>query len=332
MGGSPGLSNHVPRDEDARHVLLLVSVRDLRGHGGTTVSTVDDDDLPLSARAGGHPADSLLHEGVPDWLLHPLLDWLKRQLRPWAVRQIALRMRIALAGSEEPPALCDELERRAASPDGRWDVLDAISYLVQMNWDDLALPEESIGTEPLSGSEPLARLDYILESGGSAYRVANQRLGLGRRAGEHTEAMFQRAAAAAGGSAGQHLRRAWDEAYGLHPDPTTAYREAVRAVEAMACPSILPSAPRPTLGTVIDHLKQATGKWEVRIPGRDADGAASGVRTLIAMLELLWTGQVSRHAGSPASRDQLPVEAEAALPLASTIVHWFAIDAIRRAR
>jgi hypothetical protein len=214
-----------------------------------------------------------LHDGVPDWLVHPLLDWLKAQLRPWSVRQLALRMRIALDGGEEPTVLCDELEKRSTTSGGRWDLLDAIAYLVTMEFEDLAIPSEFVGMRPVRGTEPLAHLNYILERGGSAYRVGKRRLGLERRVDEQVGATIDRAAAVAGNPAGKHLRRAWDETYGLHPDPTTAYREALRAVEALACPLALLTSPRPTLGTVIAHLRQAADKWEVAIPSKDAAGA-----------------------------------------------------------
>jgi hypothetical protein len=265
-----------------------------------------------------------MHEGVPDWLLHPLLDWLERHLDRWSTRRIALRMRILL-GSEEPTALVGELEQRAADPNGRWDLLDAIDYLIQMNRDDLVLPGAlGAAQEPLPGSELVSVLDSTLMAGGSAYHVTMNGDGLERQASEYVESVVRRAAETAPEASAGHLRRAWKETYALHPDPTVAYGECVKAVEAVANPLVLPKAPKPTLGVVIGHLKDAQAKWEVAIPGKD------DVLTLVSMLDLLWTGQVARHAGSPASRDHTQVEAEAALPLAATIVHWFAIGTIRR--
>lgn len=269
-----------------------------------------------------------LHEGVPDWLLTPLLDWIERQSSRWAVPKVALHLRLALAGSDEPRALRTALERRTTQPQDRWLLLDAVELLARMNWDDLFIPSQMIGRTPVRGSEPFRLLERILDTGGSAYRLSTTRRRLERRVSEHTEAVIEKAAEAAGDEAGRRLHGAWENVFGLHSDPTTAYREAIRAVEAVACPIVLPNAPKPTLGTVIAHLKDAPHKWEVRIPGRVA-GAEDGVGALVAMLELLWTGQVSRHAGSSTSRDQLPIEADAALPLAATIVHWFAIEAVR---
>lgn len=289
---------------------------------------MEDDHLPPSARLGGQPGDLVLHEGVPDWLLPPLLDWLEHHLARFFVQRIALHLRISLGGRDDPQALREALEQRAASPQERWLLLDAVELLLRMNWYDMIIPSEMAGNAPVRGSEPVAVLGHILETGGSAYHVSVERRRLERRVGEHTESLVTKAADTASGQTADHLRRAWEHIFGLHSDPTTAYREAVRAVEAAACPIVLPKAGKPTLGTVIAHLKQASDKWEVQIPGHAA-GTQDGVAALVAMLELLWTGQVSRHAGSPTSRDQLPIEAEAALPLAATLVHWFAIGAVR---
>jgi hypothetical protein len=50
---------------------------------------------------------------VPDWLVRPLLDWLERALNEWTAQKVAVRMRISLLASVDPPrTLCDELEQR----------------------------------------------------------------------------------------------------------------------------------------------------------------------------------------------------------------------------
>ena len=290
----------------------------------------DESPTPLSARIGARAVDRTLHEGVPDWLVRPLLDWLERALNEWTVRMVAVRMRISLLDSVDPPrTLCDELEQRVKSSfdERKWDPLDAIDYLVQVDWDELKLPD-IVNDEPLPGSDKLSLLQRILVEGGSAYHVSIPHQRLERRVDETAAKAFERSATVSGDEAARHLGQAWTATYGLHPDPTTAYREAVRAVEAAACPLVLPNDQTRTLGKVIGELKKASTKWALAIPGGGAAGG--GVVPLVGMLELLWTGQVSRHGGAPTSRDQRQIEAEAAVSLAATLVQWFATGVVRR--
>jgi hypothetical protein len=288
----------------------------------------DESSVPLSARIGARAVDPAFHEGVPDWLVRPLLDWLGWALNKRTVYLVAARMRISLLASSDPPSMLRHVLGQRAGlgfGDGRWDLLDAIDHLVQMDWDELKLPD-IVNDEALPGSDKLSGLERILAEGGSAYHVSIPHQRLERRVDETAADAVERSAAVSGDEAGRYLRHAWTATYGLHPDPTTAYREAVRAVEAAACPLVLPNDPKPTLGKAIAHLKQTSNNWALAIAG---DGAA-GVAPLVAMLELLWTGQVSRHAGASTSRDQRQIEAEAAVALAATLVHWFAIGVVRR--
>ena len=131
-------------------------------------------------------------------------------------------------------------------------------------------------------------------------------------------------------TAGGLLRDAWQHTYGLHPDPTAAYRDAVRAVEEIACPLVLAQAGAnntATLGTVRKHLRDAPEKWQFTLLDKDGIGS---VEPLVAMLDRLWTGQVSRHGGGPISRDQTRAEAEAAVHLAATMVQLLAAGALIR--
>jgi hypothetical protein len=290
----------------------------------------DESPLPFSARTGARAVDARLHEGLPSWLVRPLLDWLERALTERTVYLVAARMRISLQASVDPArTLCGELKERAELMKFKnrdWDLLDAIDYLVQIDWDELKLPDIVSG-QPLPGSDKLSLLKLILAEGGSAYHISISHQRLERRVDETIAKAVERSAAVSSNEAGRHLRDAWTATYGLHPEPTTAYGEVVRAVEAAGCPLVLPDDPKPTLGKVSKHLQQASDKWALAIPGR---GVAAGVAPLVAMLELLWTGQVSRHGGAPTSRDQRQIEAEAALALAATLVHWFATGVVRR--
>jgi hypothetical protein len=169
-------------------------------------------------------------------------------------------------------------------------------------------------------------LDRLLVNGGSAYRWRKGRLE--RRVDDTSVAAFERATATASDEASMLLRRAWSATYGRDPEPSRGYGDAVRAVEAVACPLVLPDDPKPTLGKVIGRLRQRPSDWSFILPGeRDA----AGIAPLVLMLQLLWTAQRSRHAGGPDTRDQLLTETEATLSLAVTLVQWFASGFVRRA-
>jgi hypothetical protein len=284
-------------------------------------------DAPFSVRIGARPPDRQLWEGVPDWLLDPLLDWLEEHLDRWSVRQLTLRLRLSLPESDSPKrALRDALMLRAReSENGRWDILDAIDFRCQHDADgDLAIPD-FMGGIPMRGSEPLAVLNRMLANGGSAYRYRRGRLE--RRVDDTVVAAFESAAATANDEASMLLRRAWSATYGRDPEPSRAYGDAVRAVEAIACPLVLPGDPKPTLGKVIARLREQADMWNFILPG---EREAAGITPMRLMLELLWTAQRSRHAGGPDTRDQLLTETEAAVSLAITLVQWFASGFVQR--
>ena len=60
----------------------------------------------------------------------------------------------------------------------------------------------------------------------------------------------------------RHLERARDELFAVHADPSGAYGDVIRAVEAVACPMFLPRDALPTLGKVRHHLQDAGAKYE----------------------------------------------------------------------
>lgn len=292
------------------------------------MSVTDELEAPFSVRIGARLPDRDLCEGVPDWLLIPLLDWLEKEVYAWSARQLSIRLRINILDSDAPEhAVRVALEERARESErGRWDVLDAIDYLIQSDLDgDMAIPAQWIGKTPIPGSEPLAVLNRLLVTGGSAYHYRKGRLE--RRVDPATVAAFERVAATANDEASLHLRQAWQATYGRDPEPSRAYGEAVRAVEAVACPLVLPKDSTPTLGKVITRLRDRADDWALVLPGKHE---AEGVAPLRVMLQLLWTAQRSRHAGGPDTRDQLPTEAEAAMPLAITCVQWFASGFVKR--
>jgi hypothetical protein len=109
----------------------------------------------------------------------------------------------------------------------------------------------------VSGGASINRLQEILNGGGSVFLVGPDgegQLELQRRIDSTAKEAVQ-AAAPPGSAAAQHLSTAWSDIYGRNPDPSSGYREAVRAVEAVAAPIVSPNNPSPTLGSMLADLK-----------------------------------------------------------------------------
>jgi hypothetical protein len=124
------------------------------------------------------------------------------------------------------------------------------------------------------------------------------------------------------GNAGRHLGAAWDKVYGRSPDASGAYREAVRAVEAVAKPVVTAADPAATLGKVIKAMTDKPAKWTADL---------GSVDVVADMMGQLWTSQLDRH-GTDDETVPLSVsaaKAEAALHLAVTLVHLFQSGAVR---
>ncbi|WP_426513230.1 hypothetical protein ACPPVO_22955 [Dactylosporangium sp. McL0621] len=216
------------------------------------------DRAPLSRRlAGLAPAEPA--EGVSPQLHHALQGWLQqvlvgvapdRVVRPSAdygseVRQIMLRLGVDVPPWQLPPEL----------------ILDAVDATLGMrSW---------VGSD---GGSPWPLAD-ILTAANSVWRVAKQtdgRLGLERRIDATVTAAVSESARAAPAQAAEHLRTAWQAAYGRDPDPDKVFNESIRAVEELACPLIQPNLAaqnRATLGTALGELSgNAAHLWPACCP------------------------------------------------------------------
>ncbi|MFN2547652.1 MAG: hypothetical protein ABR567_09490 [Myxococcales bacterium] len=164
-------------------------------------------------------------------------------------------------------------------------------------------------------------LENILRLGGSAYMVdPTGTCGLTKRVPDAAVEELQ-AALEPKTRAAEHLALAWSQLYGRAPNASSAYREAVRAVEVLACPVIIPHDPKGTLGKVVGVLKDAPDKLRTVF----TDGKAEGARTASEMMRLLWHAQHDRH-GDPDVKAPMHVsdeEARGAVHLAVLLVTWF---------
>ena len=75
---------------------------------------------------------------------------------------------------------------------------------------------------------------------------------------------------------------------GRNPDPSSAYREAIRAVEVVAAPVVIPGDSLATLGKIIKAMKDKPEKWTVDL----AEASPQQVTELAAMI---WQSQFEHH-------------------------------------
>lgn len=307
--------------------------------GGRSLPGVPDPDTAaaprprfqrLRDRLAGHPADTTLRRDVPAPLETFIRQWISTacSLDRLVGERVALRLGIDAVNVRVNSRLTSSFSAALGQAPTKdlFDVVDAVLH-VHAALDDRN-PWNELTETAHSYVDHVVRLDYALADSGSAFTVDSDSVRqLVERVDPTVDALLLDTIAGAPAAAGGFLRDARQHIYGLHPDPTTAYRDAVRAVEEVACPLVLPTDGAATLGKVIAHLRQGGHKWAFALVDRDG---ADTVDPLVAMLDRLWTGQVSRHGGGQTSRDQTPAEAQAAVHLAATLVQLLGAGALTR--
>ena len=130
------------------------------------------------------------------------------------------------------------------------------------------------------------------------------------------------------GRAGARLARAWEELYGLSPNPSESYRLAILAVEDAAIPVVSPTNLSATLGTV---LKQIEDQKDWKLPMVREHSGAPSTEVVVAMLRMLWHGQHDRHGGQPSAPGDVSLEeAQVAVSISVTLVNLFEGGLVQR--
>lgn len=123
---------------------------------------------------------------------------------------------------------------------------------------------------PQRGWEPnrIEELRALLSAAGARYTVdfVSTRYGLVERLPSGVVAV-ERAVVSSSARASDLLQRAWNAAYGVHPSPSYAYYDAVRAVEIFSSPLISPKDSSSTLGKDINVLRNKPEAWTFAMAG-----------------------------------------------------------------
>lgn len=285
---------------------------------------------PLSVREGRVAAEKYTgpHDGVPDWIAVHLWEWLELAIEPSEgpmghdqlfidrLRTMSLELRFPIRGVKngaKPAVAMEWLRTSLPSEPSRF--LDVVDYVLQH----------------FAVKELAAVLEQLLSTAGSTYRVATVERGfrLEKRIDPVVTAALERVATPAS-RAGSHLAKAWGYVYGRNPDPSPAYREAVKAVESAGKPLIQPNNERATLGTMLGVLDVERANLRIAL---NPEAPGDAFATLKANMQLLWKAQLDRH-GTDDVDAPLAVtraEAEMALHLAAMLVHWFTSGLVTRA-
>lgn len=266
---------------------------------------------PLDPRTGGRLPERAPVEGVPDWLLEPLWEWVLLYVfggntkHPGAQRYAAftalsLEFQLNLGSSRDENSRFALLRRAVdREPDFLLSIAD---WALHMRY----------------GGE--AHLRTLLDGAGSVWALAPDQKRLTRRVLPEAQAAAERVISA-GDKAAELIGSAWLAVYGLKPNPTDGFNQAVRAVEAVACPVIIPNDGDATLGRAIGILKANKGGFSTVFQNpRNTDP----VDAVLALMQLVWTNNYARHAADPSVPLHVSQEeAEAALTAAVALVTFF---------
>jgi hypothetical protein len=244
-----------------------------------------------------------LYEGVPDHLRRPLEHWIE-----------------GLFGWRSPGGMNDQFMATVASalriPVAQTHQLGGIrsQILAASNRDqDLYLDCVDLCLHLTRGTD-LASLKQALEVGGSAWTVNSAGDGLERLVDVTTKEASLRAMDA-GDAASDELRAAWRAVYGRDQNPSDGWDHAIKAVEEVLIPLVVPNQQKPNLGGVAGELKANPSKWSF---GLLANGERNNGETLEGMIRHIWPNP-DRHGGAE-KRAPMQAEAEGVLQLAITIV------------
>ena len=172
-------------------------------------------------------------------------------------------------------------------------------------------------------TEFAGELDQYFEDARFVWMIDLDKGGLVRRVSAEAQATYA-AAVAPDDVAATYLKKAWQAAFGIEPDPESAFLSAVKAIEAAFRPTISPANDRATAGIMADNLEQKPEKWQALLPdlrpaSAQPKGDVAGVNFLASALRLLY--QCRRAHGDDQKYDANTFEdAQAACFLASSLI------------
>ena len=122
----------------------------------------------------------------------------------------------------------------------------------------------------------------------------------------------------------KHLQQAMKRAYGVNPNPSAAYAEAIKAIESVVCPLVTPKDSVSTLGKVISVLKDQSWDFSANAKNEDSESV------VVKLMDIVWRGQTDRHGSAKSSQGITQEQAEFAFSAALFLIENFQKGRIRR--
>lgn len=260
---------------------------------------------PLSQRTLAAPPDGP-YEGMPDHLLPHVLQWFAETTgldegmeNDNVMRTVAMRLRLPVGVNATSRGVGQALLQRAESDDEF--CLDLVDIALTL-WGQRA--------------DNANRLEHLLRAAGSVWKVAPENDHLDLAVDETMQATYE-AGVAPQDEAATQLAEAWAKAFGRTVDPSDAWDHAIKAVEVVLIPVVLPKNPKATLGSVIATLTPGSN-WKMILPTNTLNFE---VDYLVSLLRMMWPNP-DRHGAATPGHTPTIEEARAVVSLAATLVQW----------
>lgn len=265
--------------------------------------------------------DESLLGGVPGWM------------RPSIERFIAYWITGSSRASPGEAAIpnmhrINEIERYLQIQLEKYGTASAIAtyrYVFQYAQDDekcLDIVEAILATNN-NTDQIVNQINTILLSSGSKWMAVRKDPGPGATLEERVSESAQNALAIAlqesDATTQQFLKTAWSDAFGRNPNPSSAYSNSIKAIEAAAWPSVTPNDNKATLGTMLGEVRSNINKWKTATTDKSQN---QGITTVKDIMQLIWDGQTDRHGTArPVSPSQ--EAAEQAVLYAVVVCNFF---------
>lgn len=286
-------------------------------------------------------AERVLPEGVPDWFRDLLYAWALEmvvEIGFYDVQGVQLDLQRALfpepltAERWEDGWPAQRLAESIVVVDGSGlDIVD--SLIGRLPWARYWTDEHEGEVEVPELEQRVETLQVILDAASHAWTVGVFPNSAGKwqhRLVRRVPSELIESVAASVGSAGEHLRAAWLNAFGRSGDTTKACHESVKAVEAVLGSIILPKSTSPTLGTLIPAMRDGRSKWQIAIQERGwVKEPADRLGSFIEMSASLWPDP-NRHGTAAPVETVSDTEAQAFAMTAAWIVGMAQVGAFSR--